>query len=132
MSQILFQGNNLVVTGEISGEYSNQPIWPWIETPIDSIRRTLHLNFIVQMNGKMVVHKEALCLVVDKTSTENPSLEEWNTWYAICNIFSSFWYIFSEEKSSFMYNSSGIIREWIEKIIARERCNVSLTETPSN
>lgn len=127
MSQILFQGNNLVVTGEIGGEYSNQPCCPWVETPIDSLRRTLYLNFIVQMNGKMVVHKESLTLVVDKQSTENPSLEEWNTWYAICNIFSSFWYSFSEDKGSIMYNSSGIIREWIEKIIARERCTVDVT-----
>lgn len=121
MSQILHQGNNLVVTGEIGGEYYNT-ITPdgEIKSP-ENLRRTLFLTFIVQMNGKMVVHKEALCLVVDKQSTENPSLEEWNTWYVICNLFSSFWYIFSDEKSSFLYNSSGIIREWIDKLITEEK-----------
>lgn len=115
MSQILFQGNNLVVTGEIGGEYSNQPSENWVDPT--TLRRTLYLNFIVQMNGKMMVHKEALCLMVHPQL----ELEEWNTWYAICNIFSSFGYNFSEDRVSIPFNSTGIIKEWIWKLIAKEK-----------
>lgn len=114
MSEILYQGNNLVVSGELWSEYHCEP------TPTDeNLRRALHLNFIVQINWKMIVHKEALVLVVKKGV--DPELEEWNTWYVICNIFFSFWYSLSEEKSSFLYNTSGIIREWISKLIEQER-----------
>jgi hypothetical protein len=30
------------------------------------------------MNGKMIVHKEAISLYIDIESTENPSPEDWN------------------------------------------------------
>ena len=90
MSQILFQGNNLVVTGSLGTLYSNVPLADVVEAPEGSHRRTLHLDFIVQMNGKMIVHREAITLCVDMTSTENPTLEEWSSWYTICNLMTSF------------------------------------------
>lgn len=120
MSQILFQGNNLVVTGELGGEYTNVPLEEGQVASPENLRRTLFLNFIIQMNGKMIVHKEAYCLTVDKTSNNNPELEEWSSWYALCNIFVSFGYYISEDKNT-LYNTSGIIRDWIDKLIQSQK-----------
>ena len=119
MSHILFQGSNLVVTGELWGEYANIPLEDGVKAPKGNIRRTLFLTFIVQMNGKMIVHKETYCLIPDYTSSENPVLEDWTVWYTTINLFSSFWYLLSEDRNQ-IYNSWWIIRNWIDQLIIEE------------
>lgn len=88
MSQILFQGNNLVVTGEIGQEYSNIPLTDSEKASKQNLRRTFHLTFIVQVNGKMIIHHEQIELYQIKEFVYEP--EDWNAWYALCRIFNSF------------------------------------------
>lgn len=110
MSQILFQGNNLVVTGELWKEYYNLPN----TSNKENLRRCLHINFIVQVNGKMVVHSEPITLIEWEP-------EEWHVWYTLVRVFFSFWYSFSQDRITM---ESNILRKWIEELVTAEKNSI--------
>lgn len=104
MSQILFQGNNLVITGELWEKYGLMKYGEKVSKE-DNLQN-LHLTFIVQVNGKMIIHQEPLGL-------DNWKPVDWNVWYTLVRVFYSFWYTFSEDRVT---QESMILEKWIEQL----------------
>jgi hypothetical protein len=108
MSIILYQNNNLVVTGDV---------WENLPSVGDENFINIVLNFILQVNGKMVVHYQPLKLKVRKVDGENEyCLEDWDIWYTTCSVMSSLGYSFTDERVDMRIHNNGIINGWIIKL----------------
>lgn len=115
MSKLLYKGVNIVVTGLAWPEYYQVPA---SDKPED-IRRTVQLQFIVQVNGKMIIHYQTLLLqkaIGCTPDVQDYCLVDWKEWYTLCGIFASFWYTFTDERVDMALHSNHIIKDWLKLI----------------
>ena len=118
MSQILYQNNNLVVTGEIGVHYD----LGFEEGKLvitDEEKMDIILDFIVQVNGRMIIHKHIEHVSISKKD-KSVTISNWAKWYTLVGIFFSFGYSFNDEKPNMTANPDKPLQEWI-KILLQER-----------
>lgn len=124
MSQILFQGNNLLVEGRIGSEYFCKPE---SNEPKDK-RKHMYLRFIVQINGQMKVFEQMFTLTGDTENSPSAygsewALEDWDVWYTLKNVFSGLGYKFSDEKLNEYRGDNHIITTWILELLKTVESN---------
>mgnify|MGYP003646900857 CR=1 FL=1 len=107
MSKILYQNNNLVVTGDV---------WEKSERDWEKFIY-INLDVIIQVNGKMVIHNQPLELKTREVDWEGEyCLEDWDVWYTLCSVLSSLGYSFTDERMDMKIHNNWIINGWIIKL----------------
>lgn len=100
----------------IQGSVYDYPSSSLTET-IDDKKKRLFLNFIFQVNGKMVQFQHSFDIEYTPESGENVKgwgFIDWSAWYAVFELFQAMGYSFGE---SFTQNS---VKQWIERLMRSE------------
>ncbi len=100
----------------IQGSVYDYPSSSLTET-IDDKKKRLFLNFIFQVNGKMVQFQHSFDIEFIKyKDSENGEwgFIDWSAWYAVFELFQAMGYSFGE---SFTQNS---VKQWIERLMRAE------------
>lgn len=114
--QKLLQNSNIIVKGRL---YET----PWYdeEKKEAGTIECIELDFIIQVNGKIIDFTESFTLSESEVSGEL-SIDQWDNWYLIVRILSSMGYILSEDNKRKPFDiyeemeSNSIIKKWVRMI----------------